>query len=201
MSRRAYRPLPSTPTVRATGIVLGVHLFEGEYYLREDFVQKVTDLNRQLRLSSSWIGVPLDDVPDYAEVTHEAMGILVQAPITGGRLRGWLKRIYGIGAEVVLVSETDRQHDWILTSVRDGAFSYTSNLGEFDLAKLPTLVSLLILHAPEIPLGADMSQYVKAIHDPMRCELYQPPAQGFFAGLQRYARRRLAEKAAKEGQS
>lgn len=176
-------------------------MFKGEYYLRRDFVQKVTDLNRQLQLSSSWIGVPLDDVPDYAEVTHEAMGILVQAPITGGRLRGWLKRIYGIGAEVVLVSEADRHHDWALTSVRDGAFSYTSNVGEFDLTKLPTLVSLLMLHAPEIPLGSDMSQYVKAIHDPMRCELYQPPGQGFFAGLQRYARRRLAEKAAKEGQS
>lgn len=201
MSRRIYRPLPSTPAIRATGMVLGVHLFEGEYYLRRDYVRQATDLNQQLQLSSSWIGVPLDDVPDYAKVTHEAMGILVQAPTTGGRLRGWLKRIYGIGAEVVLVSETDRHHDWVLTSVRDGAFAYTSNVGEFDLAKLPTLVSLLMLHAPELPVDADRSQYVKAIHDPMRCELYQPPAQGFSAGLQRYARRRLAEKAAKEGQS
>lgn len=117
MSRRAYRPLSSTSTVRATGIALGVHVFKGAYYLRRDFVLKVTDLNQQLRLSSSWIGGPLDDVPDYPEVTHEAMGSLVHAPTTGGRLRGWLKRIYGIGAEVVLISETDRQHDWTLNSV------------------------------------------------------------------------------------
>lgn len=201
MSRRTCHPLPSTPAIRATGMVLGVHLFEGEYYLRRDLVQQITDLNRQLQLSGSWIGVPLDDVPDYAEVTHEAMGIVVQAPITGGRLRGWLKRIHGIGAEVVLISETDRHHNWVLTSVRDGAFSYISNVGEFDLAKLPTLVSLLMLHAPEVTVDADMSQYVKAIHNPMGCELYQPPPQGFFAGLQRYARRKLAEKAAKDGQS
>ncbi len=140
-------------------------------------------------------------MPDDAEVTHEAMGILVQAPITGGRLRGWLKRIHGIGAEFVLISETDRHHDWTLTSVKDGAFAEISKVGQFDIAKLPTLVSLLMLHAPEIPGDADMDQYVKATRDPMRCELYQPPPQGFFAGLQRYARRRLAEKAAIEQQS
>lgn len=55
-----------------------------------------------------------------------------------------------------------------------------------------------MLPAPEIPVDGDMGQYVKATRNPMGCELYQPPPQGFFAGLQRYGRRRLAEKAAIE---
>lgn len=201
MSRRTYRPLPATPAIRATGVALGVHLFDGEYYLRRDFVRQITDLNQRLQLSSSWLGVPLKDAPDYAEETHEAMGILVEAPITGGRLRGWMKRVHRIGADVVLFCEKDGSNNWVLTSVEEGRFSHISNIGVFDLTKLPTLVSLLLLHAHKLPGTSDMAQYVKLMNDPMLCELYQPPTKGFFSGLHRHVLRLMAEREAKERES
>jgi hypothetical protein len=103
-----------------------------------------------------------------------------------------------LGVHAVLLSEQHDTNEWDLVIAQDGSLSCASHIGFFELTKLPTLVSLLLLHAPELHSEADQDQYVKLINDPMFCKPYIPPNRGFSSGLYRYVMRQREEKAAKE---
>jgi hypothetical protein len=181
-------PKPREST--STAIALGVHYLDSRFMLQRNFKDIAERLNAELNVSSQWIGIPYPQIQDDDE-SHLRFGVIVRATMRSGHVKGWLRKIHRVGADVALYCAEDARQQWSLVSLGEGAFEEMSYIGEFQISKIHTLTDILMTQAPT-RIGIDQSHYIP-IPNTSTVEMCHAPERGFFSSAHlRYIQRRRA---------